>query len=61
MTETNDMQKNESGKEVKPILITAGIAAGALAICVCILVVVTLVIDPWGVVSRIRGVNDNLN
>jgi hypothetical protein len=58
MTEEIIQQPQESKKSSRNIWIGVGIAAGVLAICLCVAAILFAVFDPLGIIARLTGKHD---
>lgn len=58
MNENNDQQPLEQKKDRRILWIILGVLGGALVICLVAVVIIVLVFDPWGIVSRLTGKYD---
>jgi hypothetical protein len=58
MIENYDQQPAEEKKERRKLWIVLGGIGGALVICIAAIVIIALIFDPWGIVSRLTGKYD---
>jgi hypothetical protein len=58
MNENVDQQPLEEKKGSKTLWIILGGVGGALVICIAAIIIIALVFDPWGIVSRLTGKYD---
>jgi len=58
MIENYDQQPVEEKKERRKLWIVLGGIGGVLVICIAAIVVIALIFDPWGIVSRLTGKYD---
>ena len=58
MIENYDQQPVEEKKERRKLWIVLGGIGGVLVICIAAIIIIALIFDPWGIVSRLTGKYD---